>query len=232
MDANIRTIGILGAGKLGIVLSQLAIKAGYLVYISGSGGSEKIALSVSVLAPGAKAASSEDVVHHSDIIILALPLGKYRDIPKDLLSDKLVIDAMNYWWEIDGVRDDLTDLLISSSEVVQKYLTGSRVVKALNHIGYHNLHDEAKAEGLPHRKAIAIAGDSATDVRSVAAVVNSLGFDPLIAGTLSQSISLQPGSDVFGANVDKEKLRHMLDHFAQSKRGKAVAEARNNNMDT
>jgi len=42
--------------------------------------------------------------HRGELGILALPLGKYRAIPAAELVGKLVIDTMNYWWEVDEAR--------------------------------------------------------------------------------------------------------------------------------
>lgn len=208
--AEIKTIGILGAGKLGVVLSQLALKAGYNVYIAGSGDPKKIALSFQVLAPGAIAAAAAKVALKSDAIILALPLGKHRQIPKRELAGKLVIDAMNYWWEIDGDRDGFLDPKQSSSEAVQKFLNESRVVKALNHMGYHDLHDEARPGGEPGRKAIAVAGNDKQDIAEVSTIIDKLGFDSLYIGDLSTGQKLEPGGNVFGADVEKTLLRKLL----------------------
>lgn len=220
----IRVLGILGAGRLGTVLARLGADAGIRVLVSTSRDPALIARPMAAV--GAQATTFDELVAEADAVILALPLGRVASLPPQALDGMLVIDATNYWWAADGIRPDLDDPRGSTSEFVQRHLSGARVVKGLGHMGYQDLEDDARPAGAADRKAIAIAGDDERDLAVVADLVDRVGFDPVIAGPLAAGIMLEPGAEAFGADVDAVELRAMLERFPTSQRGIVVARAR------
>lgn len=204
------TIGILGAGKLGTVLARLAVASGSRVLISGSGTAERIALIVEVLSPGAEARTSAEVVAEADVVILALPLGRLRGLPGRALDGVVTVDPLNYWEPIDGYLEEYATRRGSTSELVRAHLPGARLVKAFNHLGYHQLEEGARPAGASDRLALALASDDAEAQRIVAELVDRLGFDPVPAGPLASGTAFEAGTPAFGVPLSATELAEAL----------------------
>jgi predicted dinucleotide-binding enzyme len=186
-------LGIVGAGKLGTTLARAAVAAGYDVGLSGSGPAEEIALTVEVLAPGARAMTTGDVVRHANVVVLAVPTHRFRELPGDLFAGKVLVDAMNYWPPVDGEDRELAAAADGTSAVVQAHFPSARVVKSLNQLGYHELDELGRPAGASDRIAIGAAGEDRVAVRAVMRLVDRLGFDAVDAGPLGNGVALEPG---------------------------------------
>ncbi|MBC9247438.1 NADPH-dependent F420 reductase [Paracoccus sp. 11-3] len=204
-----KIIGILGAGRVGTAIARRALAAGYEVRVASSRPASDIALVLQFTAPGAVAADASDVIAQSDVIVLALPLSKYRSLPADQLAGKIVIDTMNYWAPTDGTLTEFEGAP-SSSEVVADYLTGARLVRSFNHMGYHEMDGEARPAGDPDRRAMAVAGDDAQARSIVADIIDRMGFDPVDAGRLANARDFAIGTPVFGAPLGRHDLQAAL----------------------
>ena len=58
------------------------------------------------------------------------------------------------------------------------------MVKALNHIGYHELEDRARPPGALDRRASGLAGDDPAAIAAVAELTDRIGYDPVRLGGL------------------------------------------------
>jgi hypothetical protein len=199
-------LGIVGAGKFGTTLARAAVAAGYDVAISGSGPSDNIALTIDVLAPGAHAATTDEVVRHADVIVLAVPTHRFRELQSDLFAGKVLIDATNYWPPVDGDDPELADAAEGTSRIVQQHFPAARVVKSLNQLGYHQLEESQRPHGAPNRIAIGAAGDDQLAVRTVMRLLDHLGFDPVYAGPLENGVALEPDGSPIATTYTAEQL--------------------------
>jgi predicted dinucleotide-binding enzyme len=217
-EAAGRRLGIVGAGKAGTAIARAAVAGGYDVGISGSGPAERIELIVEVLAPGARALSTDEVAAYADLIVLAIPLHRLRELRPELFAGKVLVDAMNYWDEIDGVDGPFATAPAGTSMLVQDWFSSARVVKSLNHLGYFKFEKSRRPHGTPGRIGMAAAGNDRSAVATVLKLIETLGFDAVDAGNLESGLALQPGGPVFGVGHTAKELSNLLSREAASPR--------------
>jgi 8-hydroxy-5-deazaflavin:NADPH oxidoreductase len=203
-------LGIVGAGKLGTTLARAAVAAGYDVAISGSGPADDIELTVDVLAPGARASTTDEVVRHADIVVLAVPMHRFRELPSDLFAGKILVDATNYWRPVDGDDPELTTAADGTSMIVQERFPSARVVKSLNQLGYHQLEENRSSRGARDRIAIGAAGDDRAAVDRVMRLIDRLGFDPVDAGPLKNGLALEPDGSPIAPTYSAQQLAKLV----------------------
>jgi predicted dinucleotide-binding enzyme len=191
------TLGLIGSGNIGSALARLAVNAGFDVVLSNSRGPETLAALVAELGRRARSATPAEAAAAGDLVVATIPLGAYRQLPAAALAGKTVIDTMNYYADRDGRIAELDDDVAASSELVQRHLADSHVVKGFNNIDFVHLFTLARPAGAPDRSALPIAGDEPTAKESVTRLLDTLGYDAVDIGPLSESRRSQPGTPVY-----------------------------------
>ena len=163
-----------------------------------------------MLVPGTHAATTQEVARHADIIVLAVPMHRFRELPPDMFDGKILVDATNYSQPVDGDDHELTTAPEGTSTVVQQHFRGARVVKSLNQLGYHQVEEHRRPPGAPDRVAIGAAGDDLAAVRKVMRLVDRLGFDPVDAGSLENGRALEPDGSPVAPTYNADELRTHL----------------------
>lgn len=199
------SIAILGAGRVGSSLARSAIAAGYDVKVAGSGAVDKIALTAEILMPGAIPCTADRAVKDADIVFLAVPLHKFQSVDPTTLEGKIAIDTMNHWVPVNGELEEIDQDPRSTSEIIAEFFAGAKVVKSFNHIGYHEIEQDAGTE-----RAIAYATDHKDAGGAVAEIIKDLGFVPLNIGALENGRILEPGQEAFGAHLNKDSRLELV----------------------
>jgi len=179
-------IAIIGAGNVGGGLAGAATTAGHEVVVSAS---NPASAGETAERTGATAAdSNRQAVQAADLVVLAVPGGAVAGIAAelaDVLAGKIVIDATN---PLNDTYTGLTTNGVSSAEALQQQLPGATVVKSLNTV-FASRYGNPTEDGQPLHALI--AGDDAVAKATVAQLVESLGFQPVDAGSLRMARSLE-----------------------------------------
>ena len=204
-------IGIIGAGHIGGTLARRFVAAGHEVAVSNSRGPETLVPLVGELGPRAQAATAEEAARFGDVVVVSVPFGRYREVPTNDVAAKVLIDTNNYYPQRDGYFEELDRDVTTSSELLQSHLPQARVVKAFNAILWTRLRDDGRPAGDPERLGIPISGDDEQAKRTVAELIDQIGFDAVDAGTLAEGgRKHQPGTSAYTEGLRTDELRERL----------------------
>jgi len=190
-NASTTTIGVIGAGHIGSQVARLAVASGYDVVISNSRGPETLAALIAELGSRARAATPAEAAAAGDLVVVSIPLKHYRDVPREPLAGKIVIDTNNYYPQRDGHIAELDNESTTTSELLQRHLADSHVVKAFNNIYVDHLAVLHRPAGHPERSTLPIAGNDTAAKHSVAGFLDSIGYDALDVGPLVEGWRFQ-----------------------------------------
>lgn len=211
-------VAIIGAGNVGSTLAGLFVSAGHDVTIANSRGPQMLAELTDRLhamaPPGVevRAATVAEAGKDADVVVLAIPFGRYTELPRDLGAGLPVVDATNYYTERDGHVRDLEEHRRSSSQLIQEHLAGARVVKAFNTMRWEHLRDYGREGGVMDRYGIPVSGDDSNAKWVVFDLVSDAGFDPVDAGGLDEGgRKHQPGTPVYTADLRASVLARKVD---------------------
>jgi len=193
------TVGLIGSGRIGGTVAKLAVTAGHQVILSNSRGPGTLTELAGELGPLARAGTGQEAAEGGDLVVLTIPLRAFQAIAPGPLAGKVVIDTCNYYPQRDGQIPGLDTGALTSSELIQRHLARSSVVKAFNNIYYKHLKSLSRPSGAPDRSYLPIAGDDAEAKAAVTVFLESIGYGAVDAGPLAESWRQQPGTPVYGA---------------------------------
>lgn len=203
-------IGIIGAGNIGGTLTRLLSARGHEVAVANSRGPETLAGLAAET--GAHAVPVSEVARGAEVVVVAIPEYRVPDLPAGVLDgaapEAVVIDTGNYYPRRDGRIEPIEAGTTESRWVADEL--GRPVVKVFNTIYSRVLSEGGSPTGSPGRIALPLAGDDEAAKAVVSRLVDELGFDPVDAGGLDDSWRQQPGTPVYGADLDAEGARRAL----------------------
>jgi len=205
-------IGIVGAGNIGANAARLFVRAGHEVVLSNSRGGEGLETLVAELGGNAKAGTIEQAANFGEVVLVAVPFGKYRTLPADAFKGKVVIDAGNYYPERDGRFAELDRDETTSSELMSQHLKEARLVKGFNTIYFKHLATQGDPSlPLEDRRAIFIAGDDSGAKEIVANLIEEIGFAAVDTGFLHEGgRNQQPGTAVYNKDVSAKEAAALV----------------------
>src|ERR1700712_2304555 len=204
-------IGIIGAGQIGGPRTRPLRELGHEVRVSNSRSPETLADLADET--GATAVWAKDAAADADLVIVSIPQKNVPDLAGGIVDGRKpgapVIETNNYYpQQRDGEISAIEDGQVESAWVAEQI--GAPVYKVFNGIWWKHLLEKGQPSGTPGRIALPIAGDDEAHRALVHDIVDQLGFEPVDAGSISDSWRQQPGTPVYGKDFDVDNTRKAL----------------------
>lgn len=196
--ATAETIAVIGTGGVGSALGPHFAAAGHtVIYGSRTPDSSEVQDLVDLTGNGASATSQSAAAANADIILLAIPWAPAKVVVEGLgtLDDKIIIDPINAL--AFGPEKSITLATApSAAELIQKWAPNAHVVKAFNTLTRDYMVDASSAGG---SITIPLAGNNGEAKGRVAALVSSVGLEPLDLGPLQHARSIEAMGQLYVA---------------------------------
>ncbi len=191
--ADVKTVGIIGAGRIGQAMAKTALRADRQVVLANSRGPQSLTSVVEALGGGVSAGTPRDAAA-ADIVVLAVMWPQVPQAVQGLDWDgRIVIDPTN-----DFDPSDLDGR--TSSEVVADLVVPARVVKAANTLVAAVLGSDPQQAG--GQRVIFLSGDDADAKSAVVALFENAGFFAVDLGGLREGGQMQQvGAPLAGHNL-------------------------------
>lgn len=206
-------IGVIGCGKIGATAARLFVDAGHDVAIANSRGPDSLTDLVQDLGESARPATVADAASSAALVLVAIPFGRYGELPAEALGNRIVVDATNYYPERDGHVRELDEDATTSTELLAAHVPDARVVKAFNTVMWKDLRERGSQGPLDERLVMLVAGDDQDAKDRVSALIEEIGFAPVDTGSLAEGgRRQQPGSPAY---VKPLRLNEARDELGQ-----------------
>jgi 8-hydroxy-5-deazaflavin:NADPH oxidoreductase len=203
-------IGVIGSGHIGGTIGGLWVKTGHPVLFSSRHPDELKNL-VAGLGSLAQAGTVAQAIAFGDALFIAVPYKALPLLGKEYgaaFNGKVMLDACNAVAARDGaaIAEEVEQNGIGITP--QKYLAGTRLVRAFNTLNYMVFAREANR---PDPKlAIPIAADDPEALRVAEGLVRDAGFEPVVVGKLADARRFQRGGPGYGQQVSAAELKQKL----------------------
>jgi len=208
---KLRHYRIVGAGMIGGTLTRRLTALRHEVSVANSRAPETLAELAEET--GAHAVWMPDAPRDAELVIVTIPEYRVPDLPADLLAPAaagfVLVDTGNYYPQQRDGEIAAIEQGTPESRWVEEQL-GHPVIKVFNNIYFQHLLERGLPAGAEERIALPVAGDDETAKALVMALVDELGFDPVDAGELGESWRQQPGTPVYGTDLDADGVRRAL----------------------